>query len=98
MRLYIFFNRDHLFIGLAVLKRLSETCGINVLMKTQIHLGIFLAIENIIGFILRDRFAKIFANILQGRMTLNRQVAAIPGIEKVEANGEFISKQTGMFA
>src|SRR5688572_21009383 len=97
MRLHKLVYLHYLFVCFAVLQCLFESNGIDTFLKTEVYLRIFLTIEYIIGFILCNGLTEIVADILQRRMTLNRQVTAFPGIEKIETDREFVPKQCGVF-
>ena len=61
-------------------------------MKSKKHLGFWVAIENVIGFVLSERLAKIRKRIFWFGVTLYRKIAALHGVEQVKTNWEFVTK------
>src|SRR5688500_4956147 len=64
VRLHKFIDGYYLFIGFAVFQSLPESSRLNTFLEAQEYLCIFFTIENIIGFVLGDGFAKIITDIL----------------------------------
>ncbi|MNE02326.1 hypothetical protein D3C80_947990 [compost metagenome] len=82
-------NRNGLTRMEALFKHSTELVGIDILLESQIDLSISFSVNDVIGFVLCEIFSKLSFGITWTRVALNRKIAAIKSVKKVEPDWEF---------
>jgi hypothetical protein len=60
--------------------------------QTEIDGSVRGGVEQVVAFILRVGHSEFVLDVLGERMNLEREVAALHGVQKVEADGEFVAE------
>src|SRR5262245_37364507 len=95
MALHKTLDLDRACRGEAVFKRGAKCLWIDAFLKAQVHARARLAVENVIGFVLREPLAEMAANVIEPRVALHRQIAAAHRVEKVETDRELYAEALG---
>ena len=70
----------------------DHAARIDALAEAEINTGVSRCIQQVIALVLRIVHAEVLLDVLGERMDLERQVAALHRIKKVEADGEFVAE------
>ncbi len=68
---------------------ISEFLRFDVLLKSKIHICIVLGVKNIVTFFLGKVLPELVFHVVDPGMTLDTEVSAVEGVEKVETYGKF---------
>ena len=86
---------DGLGGGLAGFQRGAEGVRIDPGLKAKVDLRAGPRVQDVIGLILGEAFAELAADVGWGGVTLHREIAAVEGVQEVEADGEFCAEDVG---